>query len=42
LPEVYAELAEDVDLGSETLVSETEIDWEVIKKLREANVKSVR
>ncbi len=42
LPEVYAELAEDVDLGSETLVSETEIDWEVIKKLREANVKSVK
>lgn len=42
IPEVYAELAEDVDVGSEVLPSETEIDWEVIRKLREANVKTVK
>ncbi|MEN3043286.1 MAG: hypothetical protein ABDH59_08350 [Fervidobacterium sp.] len=42
IPDVYAELAENVDIGAEVLPAETEIDWEVIRKLREANVKSVK
>lgn len=42
IPDVYAELAEDVDIRVEVLPAETEIDWEVIRKLREANVKSVK
>jgi len=42
IPEVYAELAEDVDLGTEVLPAESELNWEVIKKLREARVKSVK
>ncbi len=42
IPDVYAELAENVELGTETLVSETELDWEVMRKLRESNIQSVK
>ncbi|HOK87787.1 MAG TPA: DNA-directed RNA polymerase subunit beta' [Fervidobacterium sp.] len=41
IPEVYAELSENVDLGSEILFSETELDWDVVKKLREAGIEEV-
>jgi DNA-directed RNA polymerase subunit beta' len=42
IPEVYAELAEDVNTGSEVIPSETEIDWEVVRKLREAGISAVK
>jgi len=42
IPEVYAELAEDVDLGNEMLHAETELDWDVIRKLRDSHIYTVK
>lgn len=42
IPEVYAELSENVDLGSgDSYLLETELDWDVVKKLREAGIEEV-
>jgi len=42
IPEVYAELAEDVDLGNEMLHAETELDWDVVRKLRDSHIYTVK
>ncbi|MFN4223513.1 MAG: DNA-directed RNA polymerase subunit beta' [Fervidobacterium nodosum] len=42
IPEVYAELAEDIDTPSGLIPSETEIDWDVVRKLRDAGIKNVK
>lgn len=42
MPEFYAELVDRIDLGDEVLHPETELDWGVVKKLRDAGIRTVR
>ncbi len=41
-PETYAETLEDIDLGTEVIPSESEINWEILKKLKSAGIKKIK